>query len=300
MLNWRRGYRHFATGTRAHCIVDLYALCSRQERRLSRPFFERYLAGRGTGGLTAIRGIGEGPGPLANAAGLLQRGAGPGDLRERLAAAIEGSEQAVAVSGGTDSWLLAALWKSSGCTVRGWYLESGIAGYCERDQVMRMADAVGVECECIRVMAGEFVEALPDFIAQTETPIYNLHPVSKMLFARALARRGVKSIVSGDGADQVMRWDWNCDLLPLTLTCFQQAGVRLIAPFLSDRVISACTIPSADKAAVRNLARQLGVPDTLKSPTLFPPIAGLNVASRTTRLLLKSLKERTLCAASPA
>jgi len=300
MLNWRRSGIHFRTGTRGPSLAGLYPLCAPKERRLSRDFFERYLAGRGTGGLTAIGGIGEGPGLFADAARMAKSDAGHGDLADRLMAELSGGVADVAVSGGTDSWLLAALLKSHGYAVRGWYLESGVPGYCERDQVLRMAAAVGVECEFARVTAGDFVRALPGFVAQTETPIYNLHPISKWLFARALARRGVKAIVSGDGADQVFRHDWNCDLLPLTLTCFQNAGVRLIAPFLSESVIAGCRAPSADKAAVRGLARRLGVPETSKSPTLFPAVEGLPVVHRSTRLLLESLKERSLCAASPA
>jgi hypothetical protein len=300
MLNWRRSWVHLRTGTCGPRMAGLYPLCSPPERRLSRDFFAGYLAGRGTGGLTAIGGIGEGPGLFADAGRMVESGAGHGDLADRLMSELRGDVTDIAVSGGTDSWLLAALLKSHGCAVRGWYLESGVPGYCERDQVLRMAASVGVECEILRVTAGDFVLALPAFVAQTETPIYNLHPVSKWLFARALARRGVKAIVSGDGADQVFRHDWNCDLLPLTLTCFESVGVRLIAPFLSESVISGCRVPSPDKAPVRDLARRLGVPETAKRATLFPPIEGLPVAHRSTRLLRNSLKERSLCAASPA
>ena len=276
-------------------MAELYRLCAKEERRLSREFFASYLAGQGTGGLTAIRGIGEGPGVFA---GIGQAESG-GDLAERLIAEMDGDCADVAVSGGIDSWLLAALLKSQGRRVHGWYLESGVPGYCERDRVFRMADAVGVDCTCIRVTADDFVRALPDFVAATETPIYNLHPVSKWLLARALARRGVTAAISGDGADQVMRREWDCDLLPLTLTCFQAAGVRLIAPFLSASLVDFCRVPAPDKAPVRKLARTLGLPEIAKRPTLFPPIPGLAVAHRTTRLLLNSLQERTLCAASP-
>jgi hypothetical protein len=292
MLNWRRSYVHSRTGERAATIRELYRICSQQEQQLSDEFFESYLAGHGTAGLTAIRGIREGPGLFADAPRIVERGGGHGGLRERLGAELSGCETAVAVSGGIDCWLLAALLKSDGRAVRGWYLESGVPGYCERDQVLRMADAVGISCECIRVEADDFLRALPRFVAVTETPIYNLHPVSKLLLAEGLAKRGIRAVVSGDGADQVMRWDWNCDLLPLTLTCFEAAGVRLVAPFLGESVISLCRTPSADKSPVRALARQLGVPDVPKRPTLFPEIDGTAVADYSTRLLLEELRGR--------
>ena len=269
-------------------MAALYSLCSQEERELSGAFFERYSAGRGTGGLTAIRGLGEGPGLFTVARASACR---VETLSTHLLASMRLAEGVhhVAVSGGIDSWLLAALLKRNGCSVTGWYLESGVPGYCERDAVLRMADAVGVECNFLRVNREDFVEALPDFVAETEMPIYGLHPVSKLLFARALAERGVDEIVTGDGADQVMRWDWDCDLLPLTLTCFQTAGVRLIAPFLSEGVLSLCSAPCTDKAPVRDLARRLGVPEVPKRPQVFPPIEGLDVLQHTTGLLLKHL-----------
>jgi hypothetical protein len=300
MLNWQRSYIHFRTGKRAARLADLFPLCDGEDRALSRTFFERYRAGRGSGGLTAIRGIGEGPGLFADAPRLVAGRQRSGRLEDLLMEEWNGEEANVAVSGGIDSWIVAALLKSRGCSVKGWYLESGIPGYCERDAVLRMADALKIDCEFVHVNLDDFLAALPDFVAATEAPIYGLHPVSKLLFARTLARRGITSIVSGDGADQVMRWDWDCDLLPLTLTCVAAARVRLIAPFLSDGVLSQCREPSPDKAPVRELARRLGVPEVSKRPTVFPPIEGLDVLEQTTDLLLETLKERTPCAASPA
>jgi hypothetical protein len=165
------------------------------------------------------------------------------------------------------------------------------------------------------VTADDFVESAAEFVAVTETPIYNLHPVSKLLLAKGLARNGVTSIVTGDGADQVMRHDWDCDLLPLTLTCFQSAGVRVVAPFLSERVVALCGRPCVDKEPIRELARRLGLPVLAKRPTLFPCRAGWNPAADwqsalavstelpmcleyTTGLLLQAMEKRETCAAS--
>ncbi len=302
MIDWQRSYIHVRTGKRAATVRELFRDCTAEERRLSSAFLERYLAGRGSGGLTVISGVREGVGILDSARTAV--GTASGDLYDRLAAELAGkaSPVHVAVSGGIDSWLLVAILKSLGYDVRGWLLVSGIPGYCEREIALRMAAALDISCEEIHAGAEEFVSELEEFVAITETPIYNLHPVSKLLLARGLRRRGVASVVTGDGADQVMRRDWDCDLLPLTATCFRSQGVALVTPFLSGAVAAVCDRPHPDKRPVRELALRLGVPDLPKRPTLFPDL-GLSRRDwldRTTGLLMESLEARLSCAASPA
>ena len=176
-------------------------------------------------------------------------------------------------------------------------MESGVEGYCEREQVVRFQEALGISCEHIRVSEKDFVESAAEFVAVTETPIYNLHPVSKLLLARKLARNGITSVVTGDGADQVMRHDWDCDLLPLTLTCFRSQGVRVVAPFLSERVVALCGRVCVDKGPIRDLARRLGVPVVAKRPTVFPGSVGATL-KYTTDFLLQAMESRETCAAS--
>jgi len=279
MIEWHRSFLQVRTGRRSATLRELYPLCPEEERHLSAAWYELCLAGRPTGRLTPFEGIRLGPGPLAVAAS--GAAASPADdLRALLGSALAESlgkagEVAVdvAVSGGVDSWLLAALLQSLGYRVRGWYLESGVAEYCELPQVERSSQALGIECRHIRATADDFLNAVPEFVAVTETPIYNLHPVSKWLLAKALRREGVATLVTGDGADQAMRQERDCDLLPLTLTCFQSAGIRVVAPFLAASVALFCRQPDPGKRPVRLLARQLGVPDVPKHPTLFPAVA---------------------------
>jgi len=254
-------------------------------------YLARYSNGQGTGGLTVLEGIAEGPGPMEALESVARSSAAGGDLDTELRAALGRTDTMdIAVSGGIDAWLLAALLHDEGRPVRGWYLESDVPGYCEKEQVMRMADALEVPCEFVQASAADFLQALPEFVATTESPIYNLHPVSKLLFARAVAARGVTTLISGDGADQVMGWDWHCDLLPLTLTCFQAAGVRLETPFLSEGVAALCWVPRATKEPVRELARRYGIPDVPKRPTLFPPPPGIDIAAHSTELLITYLQ----------
>ncbi len=322
MSGWQRSFLHVRTGRRSPTLRELYPECSQEERRLSAEYYQRCLAGQGLGDLTPFEGIRQGPGPLCLGMSRTPGTCAP-DLHSLLTRALAESLPAigdvdVAVSGGIDSWLLAAILRHAGYRVRGWYLESGIPGYCERQQVEWIARTLGIACRHIRVTASDFLASLPAFVSATESPIYNLHPVSKWLFARALRQEGVRAVVTGDGADQAMRQEWDCDLLPLTLGCFQSAGVRLVAPFLSAPVIGFCDRPFADKWPIRELAARLGVPAVPKHPTMFPAIAlppphvpvvlpGRLVPpgdracclSYTTGLLLEALEGHKRCAGSP-
>lgn len=303
MITWRRSFVRPATNRRAGSLLELYRECTPQERELSLEYPARYLSGRGTGDLTPFAGIRNGPGVLQHGASLAR--SKTGDLRTRLegvldSAASGNGETAVAVSGGIDSWILAGLLKRLGHRVRGYLLVSGVPGYCERDRAMRLAESAGIECEEVRTSAEEFREALPEFAARIETPIYNLHPVSKLLLARALAKRGIRRIIGGDGADQVMRHDWDCDLLPITFSCFTAMGVELVTPFLDDRVIAICGSPDPGKAPVRELARCLGLPSFPKRATLFPGVEPQACLAHTTELLVEHLEVFRSCAVSRA
>jgi PP-loop superfamily ATP-utilizing enzyme len=194
----------------------------------------------------------------------------------------------VALSGGLDSWVLALLLRQMGRPVRGYSLVSGIAGYCEWEQVSALSKQFSVDVEPIP--APDFEGALPRFLAVTRTPIYNLHPVSKLLLAEGLAARGVAAVFTGDGADQVFRMEDECDLRPLTEACFQQAGVALLTPFLAPEIRALCTTPDPEKRPLRALAESLGVPPIPKRPTYYP---GADILQRTTQML-----EANVCAAS--
>jgi asparagine synthetase B (glutamine-hydrolysing) len=195
----------------------------------------------------------------------------------------------LALSGGIDSWVLALLLRSTGRTVAGYSLVSGVPGYCEWEQVEQLALRFEIPVEPIP--AADFEAALPRFLAVTRTPIYNLHPVSKLLLAEGLAARNVSYVVSGDAADQVFRCESECDLLPLTQACFAHARVRLETPFLAPEIGALCRVPDPEKQPLRALAASLGIPHIPKRPTYYP---GGSILAHTRRLL-----EAQICVASP-
>lgn len=193
----------------------------------------------------------------------------------------------VALSGGLDSWVLALLLRGLGYRVHGLSLATGIPGYCEAERVQQFAAQFAIPVETIPASLEAMEAALPRFLAVTRTPIYNLHPVSKLLLAEAAASRRIPFVVTGDAADQVFRCEESCDLLPLTQACFSHCRVELITPFLAPEVRALCAQPDPGKRILRELAAELGLPPIPKQPTLVP---GDSILARTREML---------CAASP-
>jgi hypothetical protein len=103
-------------------------------------------------------------------------------------------------------------------------------------------------------------------------------------------------VVSGDGADQAMRHQWDCDLLPLTLTVFRDRGVNLVAPYLDAVPLQ----PDPGKASIRAIAAELGLPDLPKRPTMFPWTEAADCLDLSMKCLSAIAEARERCAASPA
>ena len=180
----------------------------------------------------------------------------------------------IALSGGVDSWVLAKLLKKLDYKIQCWNLKSSIAGYCESSFVLDTCRQHAIECQTIEVAEDSFSANLIEFISTVETPIYNLHPVSKFLFATALKKQGVKKIVSGDGADQMFQGLSECDLFPLTIKCFRTFQVELVTPYVSSSLLDFVNHfgPSTSKTPLRNLAKHYGIEFQEKQPTFFPPV----------------------------
>ncbi len=168
-----------------------------------------------------------------------------------------GADPVVALSGGLDSFLVAALYREqAGRFPTGATLVSKLPGYCEAEDTRSMARKLGMrDLLEIEVSEQDFVDALPDAVRAAEIPFYNLHPVSKWLFAIGLRKCGVETCLSGDGADQLCRKTAGVDYLPIVGALLAASGLQLHCPLFDRARIP--NEPEPDKQSLRKLARQL-------------------------------------------
>jgi asparagine synthetase B (glutamine-hydrolysing) len=190
---------------------------------------------------------------------------------------------ALALGGGLDSALLLALVRLVlDKSVPVFSLCPLVGGYNEREAVLYSAAALGVRPELLEVTEGDLVAALPDCVGFAEVPLYNLHPVSKLVFARLVRERGIHRVITGDGADQVFAGVPGWDYLPIVGALFAGAGVSLCCPFLHPRVVAwGETRADPAKSALRDLARRVlpeAVAEGAKIPQLAPEMDLSSVA----------------------
>lgn len=183
-----------------------------------------------------------------------------------MRAAIAKGPTALALSGGLDSALLAALLKKAGLSLPVYTLSAQLPGYNELERTLETASALAIEPEVVIANAEDFVRALPDAIRAIEVPLYNLHPLSKTLLARRLHRDGIRSVITGDGADQVFAGSDPSDYIPLLDPLFEAQGVSLCAPFLELSVLRYAqdqALIDREKTALRTAAKAL-LPDSIR------------------------------------
>jgi hypothetical protein len=196
-------------------------------------------------------------------------------LRAAVARAVETAPRptVVALSGGLDSAVLFALVREIDPSIKPFILEPNLPGYSEVTEARATAKLHGSELFIFPAPEGAFASAVRDVLECFETPLYNLHPISKWILAAGCKHFGIASVISGDGADQVFRHDTTADYLPLVGAAFDSHDVKLCAPFLDIGSVEC----DPDKHALRELASTLLVRDVLvhgpKVSRLAPPVA---------------------------
>ena len=197
------------------------------------------------------------------------------ELLTRACADIPAGSVALALSGGVDSAVLAAVLAAA---LRGrvvaYTLAPALPGYSEASEAQAIAEALGIPLRRIPATEQDFVAALPAVIRRCETPLYNLHPVSRHLLAEAVKADGFDVLITGDGADELFRGTRGADYLPIVGALTRAAGLIAVAPFLDPIVAEVPLDP--DKRALRTFAGELGVPETIawapKAPRFAPPM----------------------------
>lgn len=184
------------------------------------------------------------------------------------------SRCALALSGGIDSALILALCKEAAIeNMEVYTLATGMHEYCELEMTKRTAHYYGVKLNIIEASQADFVKALPDVISSCETPLYNLHPVSKLLLARAMKNNGVDCIVTGDAADQAFSGAAASNYLPIVGSIIRSEGIGFVSPFFDKKVVAfGLSVMDADKSALRKLGLSL-LPRFLQQQKKQPRLA---------------------------
>lgn len=196
-------------------------------------------------------------------------------ITDALAATInKHSRCALALSGGLDSALILALLKEVSADIEVFTLATHIPGYCELAQTLRTAKHFGTKLHIIEVKPQDFVAALPEAIRSTETPIYNLHPVSKLLLAKKIKEKGFDCLITGDAADQAFSGVAAENYIPLVGAIVRNQGLAYESPFFDQQVAAfGAGVIDDNKSALRKISDGL-LPDFInlqkKQPRLAP------------------------------
>jgi asparagine synthase (glutamine-hydrolysing) len=124
-----------------------------------------------------------------------------GDLEEAIVTAVglravDGA--AVALSGGVDSALVAALARLPAVVV-------GLEGSHDRMRALALAEALGIPCDAVSVTEGEVEEALQEVVALLgdPNPVDASIAATEVFVARWAEERGIHRVLTGQGADEL-------------------------------------------------------------------------------------------------
>ncbi|MCX4245028.1 asparagine synthase C-terminal domain-containing protein [Paraliomyxa miuraensis] len=164
---------------------------------------------------------------------------------------------AIALSGGLDSALVLAIARRElGLDPPVITLAVDVPHYGELETTRSTARTLGAAVHEAHVSARDFLAQLPEAVRLAEVPLWNPHPVSKLLLAQAARREGFDAVLTGDAADNVFGGAFGHDYLPLVGRLLRSQGVEPCSPFFDPRVLAhAARLPAdPDKPVLRELA----------------------------------------------
>lgn len=191
----------------------------------------------------------------------------------------EARRPVVALGGGVDAPLAVLAARRAGVTLEH-AIHVSLPGttYDESLAARETARALGLALHEVRITVDELAAELPRAVRLAETPLYNLHPVSRVVAARIARERGHDALVTGDGADQAARGAVEAaDYLPIVRAITVGMGLTLASPFLDDGVVALLVAArDPDKRALRELACTWSLSADLarrpKAPCFAPPL----------------------------
>ncbi len=125
-------------------------------------------------------------------------------LEEAVSVRLHGDvESAVYLSGGVDSAVIAHLMRERRSNVRAFTVGFEDVAYDEAPSAKAVADAAGLEHHVERLGVGALSQAFVDTVWHVEQPVVNTHSAAKFVLS-ALARRHVKVVLTGEGADELL------------------------------------------------------------------------------------------------
>lgn len=201
------------------------------------------------------------------------------DLLVEAAARALGSARrpVVALGGGIDAPLAVLAARRAGIVVTD-AVHLALAGtaYDEAREARELASALHLALHELTLSTEELAREMPLAVRLAETPLYNLHPVSRSVVARAARARGHDALVTGDGADQAARGATEAaDYVPIVAAITTGSGLTLASPFLDENLVEVLAVArDPEKIALREIAVAWGLPRSLaeraKAPTFAP------------------------------
>lgn len=182
----------------------------------------------------------------------------------------------VALGGGIDAPLAVLAMRGAGIAI-----ESAVhvslpgTSYDESAAARETATAIGLRLHEVRLTTSDLAAALPRAVRLAGTALYNMHPVSRVVTARAARDLGHDVLVTGDGADQAARGAIEpADYVPIVAAITRGCGIALASPFADDDLVDLLVrLRDPSKNALRALARVWGLPDSVAGRPKVPCMA---------------------------
>ncbi len=155
------------------------------------------------------------------------------------------------LSGGIDSTAIAALAIRHNPDLITFTTGFEREGYSEVDVAAESAEAIGAKHVVKVVGPSEFIEALPSIVWYLDDPVADPALVPPLYFVAAEARKHVKVVLSGEGADELFG-GYTIYKEPLSLAAFDRLPprpLRRAAGKLSDRIPEALAARACCTAA---------------------------------------------------